>query len=174
MSVNRVLRWAACGFVAVFAAQVGSTGIGSEGAVIAALVQDPAEVEAPGGEVTEKVCNSCHGPENYNSYQNTRREWKVVVEDMVGRGATGTDEEFAQVISYLTAEYGKPLKINEAPARDIQVAMDLTPDQAQAIIDYRTKNGPFKTIDDVLKVTGVPTDRVQEQRKNLVFAPPAS
>ena len=174
MSMNRVLRWAACGFVAVFAAQVGSTGTGLGGPVVSALVQDPAEVEAPGREVTDKVCTNCHGPENYNGYKNTRREWKAVVEDMIGRGATGTDAEFAQAISYLTAEYGKPLKINEAPSRDLQAAMDLTPDQAQAIIDHRTKNGPFKTIDDVLKVTGIPTDRVEEQRKNLVFAPPAS
>ena len=159
----------------MFAAEVWSSGTGPGSAVVAALAQEPPpEAEAPGREVTERLCNNCHGPENYNSYKNTRREWKVVVEDMVGRGATGTDAEFAQVISFLTAEYGKPLKINEAPVRDLQAAMDLTPDQAQAIVDHRTKNGPFKTVEDVLKVTGIPAERVQEQRKNFVFAPSAS
>ena len=52
--------------------------------------------------------------------------------------------------------------------------MGLTPEQAQVLVEYRTKNGPFKTIDDVLKVTDIPASRVEEQRKNLVFEPSAS
>lgn len=32
---------------------------------------------------------------------------------------------------------------------------NMTPEQAQAIVDYRAKNGPYKLTDDLLKVPGM-------------------
>lgn len=39
--------------------------------------------------------------------------------------------------------------------------------KASAIIDYRTQNGPFKSIDDLLKVKGIGTKTIDANRENL-------
>jgi len=38
---------------------------------------------------------------------------------------------------------------------------------AQRIVDYRTKNGPFRNIDELLKVPGIGTS-VYDKIKNLI------
>ncbi len=43
--------------------------------------------------------------------------------------------------------------LNKASAEEIAgLEADIPADLAKAIVDYRTKNGPFKTGDDLLKV----------------------
>lgn len=40
--------------------------------------------------------------------------------------------------------------------------------KAKAIVDYRTKNGSFKSADDLLKVTGIGEHLLQQNRNNIV------
>ena len=57
--------------------------------------------EAPGKEVTQKVCGACHGPEVTVSKGKTRQQWAETIASMVSRGAKATDAEFSQVLDYL-------------------------------------------------------------------------
>ena len=41
------------------------------------------------------------------------------------------------------------------------------PVRAQAIVDYRAKNGPFKSVDDLEKVTGIGPATMKEIRGEL-------
>lgn len=47
------------------------------------------------------------------------------------------------------------VNVNTATAEQFSVIKGVGPSKAKAIIDYRTKNGPFKTVDDVSKVKGI-------------------
>jgi len=47
------------------------------------------------------------------------------------------------------------VNINSATKAQLESLSGIGPVRAQAIIDYRAKNGPFKSIDDVKKVNGV-------------------
>jgi cytochrome c oxidase cbb3-type subunit 3 len=58
--------------------------------------------DAPGKEVVQKVCASCHGAEVTIAKGRTREQWAQVITSMVARGAKATDQEFAQVLDYLT------------------------------------------------------------------------
>ncbi|MGH7105722.1 MAG: helix-hairpin-helix domain-containing protein [Acetobacteraceae bacterium] len=120
--------------------------------------------------VVQYVCTACHGEDEYNGLRNTRRGWQAVVDSMrQGQGAFMTDKQYAQILDYLTTELGVPLKINQATATDLAAAMGLPAGQAEALVAYREKHGPFKTIDDLLKVPGITPSRILEQRKNLSF-----
>src|SRR5450631_1509881 len=47
------------------------------------------------------------------------------------------------------------VNINNATKEQLESLNGIGPVKAQAIVDYRTKNGPFKSLDDVKKVNGV-------------------
>ena len=61
---------------------------------------DPRETTA------RKLCTTCHPFENVIAIRRTRAQWEATVENMTGRGARGTPEEFAAVIDFLSERYG--------------------------------------------------------------------
>ena len=46
------------------------------------------------------------------------------------------------------------VNINTATTADLDGVKGIGPSKAQAIVDYRTKNGPFKSLDDLKNVKG--------------------
>src|SRR3989304_7800180 len=48
-----------------------------------------------------------------------------------------------------------PININAAPAMDLESLPGIGSVIAQRIIDYRKKNGPFKTIAEIQNVSGI-------------------
>ena len=47
------------------------------------------------------------------------------------------------------------ININAATAAELDSLPGIGPAKAQAIVDYRDQNGPFRTIDDMLNVPGI-------------------
>lgn len=45
--------------------------------------------------------------------------------------------------------------LNTASAQQLETVKGLGPAKAKAIVEFRTKNGPFKTPEDVMKVPGI-------------------
>ena len=67
--------------------------------------------DGPGKELLPRLCGGCHDLTFTVSTRETQEGWTRIVNDMRSKGADGTEEEFAKVIAYLTANMGKP----EAP-----------------------------------------------------------
>jgi len=60
------------------------------------------------------------------------------------------------------------VNINTADAKTLARELDgIGPAKAQAIVDYRQKNGTFKTADDLLKVEGIGAKVLEQNRDNI-------
>ena len=61
------------------------------------------------------------------------------------------------IVSLLPAvAWGGPVNINTADASTLARELDgIGPAKAQAIVEYRQKNGPFKKIEELMNVRGV-------------------
>ena len=68
----------------------------------------------------------------------------------------------------VAAAWAGPVNVNTADATTIAKELDgIGPAKAQAIVEYRQKNGPFKTPEDLLKVEGI-GDKVLDQNKGNI------
>jgi competence protein ComEA len=64
--------------------------------------------------------------------------------------------------------FAGPVDINKADAKTIAKELDgigLT--RAQAIVEYREKNGGFKSVDDLKKVKGIGGKTIEQNRSNI-------
>jgi hypothetical protein len=53
------------------------------------------------------MCSSCHGLATSVAQRHSRAEWQALVDLMRQRGAPGTDDEAAHVVTYLSRHYGR-------------------------------------------------------------------
>ena len=88
---------------------------------------------------------------------------------MVSRGAEGTEEEAAEVVGYLTRNFGQLVKINQATAKEIQSGLSFTAAESELLVRHRTEHGAFKALEDLIKVQGLNGKRLDEQKKNIEF-----
>ncbi|BAU48616.1 competence protein ComEA [Sulfurifustis variabilis] len=73
---------------------------------------------------------------------------------------------FLSVLSPIV--FAEPVDVNTADAKTLAARLDgVGSKTAEAIVAYRTKNGPFKRIEDLEKVKGVGTKTVERNRANL-------
>jgi competence protein ComEA len=130
--------------------------------------------DAPGKQTMQKVCGSCHGAELVIGRQEARETWAAVVNDMIQRGATGTDDEFFEVVEYLSTNFSKSspvmkVNVNKATAKDLETALRLPSKQASDIVQYRGEKGEFKSIEDLEKVPGLDAAKIKANKNRLSF-----
>ncbi|POZ62514.1 ComEA family DNA-binding protein [Chromobacterium alticapitis] len=60
------------------------------------------------------------------------------------------------------------VNLNTATPQQLEALQGIGPAKAKAIVDYRSKNGPFKTVDDLKKVSGIGDKTLDKLRKDLM------
>ena len=82
---------------------------------------------------------------------------------------------FALTVLFSANVFATPVNINTADAQKIADSVSgLGLKKAQAIIDYRTKNGDFKTLDDLNKVSGIGDKTIEKIKADILFSDPAT
>jgi competence protein ComEA len=66
------------------------------------------------------------------------------------------------------AAWAGPVNVNTADASTLARELDgIGPVKAQAIVEYRQKNGPFRAAEDLLKVDGIGQRVLDQNRSNI-------
>jgi competence protein ComEA len=130
--------------------------------------------DGKGKDAVIKVCGNCHGVEVAVSRRETKEGWNGVVDDMIQRGAQGTDDEFGDIVEYLSSHYSKSapggkVNVNSATVSELTGGAGFTDAQATAIVQYRTEKGKFGSIADLAKVPGIDGADLDAKKSKLAF-----
>ena len=143
-------------------------GSGSPGAMLAAQNVLP---DAPGRDITVKLCADCHAAETVASVRHTPEGWRDVIAKMVAAGAEGTEQELETVFHYLSTQFPveaqKALDLNTAAAIELESVGGLLRKEAAALIAHREKNGPCKKLEDLKKIAGLDYKKIEARKERL-------
>ena len=135
----------------------------------AAPAMSDEELAKVGEPLVTKVCTtSCHGIEEIDAARRTRAGWIDLVGEMKIKGAEATAPQFEIIKKYLPRYYGL-VAVNTAAPDELSAVLGLSAKDAQAIVGYRTANGPFADIDALRKVPGIDVTKIDDQPEALRF-----
>lgn len=125
----------------------------------------------PGKDTLIRVCSSCHSPDNVIANGQDRSGWENTITKMAGFGAVASDEEFSEILEYLVKNFpaNAPINVNKATAAQLESGLGFTTAEAEAVVQYRGKNGDFKSIDDLKKVPDLDAKKVDAKKDRLAF-----
>lgn len=145
---------------------------GQSASVPAAAPSGEGLPDGPGKDVMVRTCGVCHEPRRAASVRLTRDGWSSVLDDMVRRGAKGSDQDLETILDYLTTNFlgeaPRPLNVNSAAQIDFESVLELLRREAGAIVAYREKHGAFKSVDDLKKVPGLDFKKIDSKRDRIV------
>jgi len=128
--------------------------------------------DGPGKDTLVRVCGKCHSPTNVIANGQSREGWEAEISKMAGLGAAASDEEFTEILDYVVKNFPPAtakVNMNKATAKELETQLGLTSKQAEGIVAYREKSGPFKTIDDVKKVPEIEAKEIDVRRNRMAF-----
>jgi competence protein ComEA len=128
----------------------------------------PAPADDKNAATYTRVCSTCHDAQRILSNRRTKDQWGEVIDKMVERGAQGTDDDFAAVQDYLVTRYGR-VNVNRGTAKDLSTVLKIPEKDADAIVAFRTANGPFTDFDALAKVPGLDVEALKQSRDAVSF-----
>jgi len=84
---------------------------------IAVSAETPALPDAPGKDVVVQNCAGCHDLNVISTQRKTPADWEATVNRMVSNGVTLDENQFDQVVAYLSKNLAKPTAATAAAAQ---------------------------------------------------------
>jgi len=141
------------------------------GSPVPTLTAQSALPDAPGRDITLKLCGSCHAAETVTSVRLSPDGWREAIARMVAAGAKGTEQDLEMVFQYVSTQFAaeaqKGLNLNTATAVELESVAGLLRKEAAALIAYRAKNGPCKKLEDLKKVAGLDYKKIEARKERL-------
>jgi competence protein ComEA len=125
--------------------------------------------DGPGKAALQTACVKCHDLNQVVARRRTAVDWSMTVDKMVTQGAEATDAQFSDILDYLIANFRKPINVNQATAKSLEAELELTTKEAEAIVAYRERNAPFKSLEDLKKVPGVDPKELDAAKDWVAF-----
>src|ERR1700691_811086 len=132
-----------------------------------AEVEPPAPRLAREGQSLKAVCANCHNLQIVMDTPMSYDDWHETVQKMVDRGASGTDEQFDDIMDYLHRTM-TTINVNTAPVGELEIVLDVPETTAQAIIARRNTQ-KFTGLTDLKSVPGVDASTVDAKARLIFF-----
>jgi Helix-hairpin-helix motif len=113
------------------------------------------------------VCAQCHDLQIVMDTPMSYDAWHDTVQTMIDRGASGTDQQFEDVMDYLHRTM-TTIDVNTAAADELQIVLDVPEAAAQAIIARRSTQ-KFTGLAGLKSVPGVDASTVDEKARLIFF-----
>ncbi|MGH9584729.1 MAG: ComEA family DNA-binding protein [Bryobacteraceae bacterium] len=123
----------------------------------------------PGRAVTVRVCGKCHSPDRVASLHQSKQAWENTISKMAQMGAQASEDDFYTILDYVTKNFGPLVNVNQATAGRLESSLDLTKAEADAIVQYRSKKGDFKSIADLKNVPDLDFKKIEAEKSSIVF-----
>ena len=133
----------------------------------AAEVEPPAPRLAREGQSLKAVCANCHNLQIVMDTPMSYDDWHETVQKMVDRGASGTDEQFDDIMDYLHRTM-TTINVNTAPLDELEIVLSVSETTAQAIIAQRSAQ-KFTGLTDLKSVAGVDASTVDAKARLIFF-----
>jgi competence protein ComEA len=133
----------------------------------AAEIEPPAPRLARDGQSLKAVCAKCHNLQIVMDTPMSYDDWHDTVQKMVDRGASGTDEQFDDIMDYLHRTM-TTINVNTAPADELEIVLNVSETTAQAIIARRSTQ-KFTGLTDLKSVPGIDVPAVDAKARLIFF-----
>jgi competence protein ComEA len=128
--------------------------------------------DGPGKKLVETICGPCHGVELLSGRHGTPESWAATVNNMVRRGAKGSDAEFEQIIAYLSEHFGpgsEKINVNTATASELEERLEISSGDAEIILRYRKEHGSFREWRELTRLPGIAAEKIERKKDWLIF-----
>ena len=116
----------------------------------------------------QAVCASqCHGIQIVMDTPMSYDAWHETVQKMLDRGAVATDDQLQDIMDYLHQTMTR-IDINGADAQEIEIVLNVSPQQAQAIVARRTAK-KFRDLADLKSVSGLDAAALDAKARLISF-----
>lgn len=119
------------------------------------LDKDPADAQA-----VAAVCTACHSSAQFLTAPRPYLRWEQTMQEMLDRGAQGTDEQLDHVLSYLVKNL-TIVNVNSSPPDQLGMTLQIPSTVAEEIVAKRVAH-PFTNLDELQAVKGVNVEVVQK------------
>ncbi len=128
--------------------------------------------DGKGKDTVENTCTDCHSLARIKTQHLNEEGWNSTVREMIENGASINPGDIKIIVSYLTKNFGpdtgKKININKATANEMAAVLQLASAEASAIVQYRTRNGPFKDLSELAKASGA-ADKIEAKKALIEF-----
>jgi competence ComEA-like helix-hairpin-helix protein len=128
--------------------------------------------EGPGKGATVRICTGCHGAEMWAGSRKGGNEWDTTITTMTEKGLAISDSDYATVLDYLSSCLGPAtakVNVNKAAACELSRVLAIPAQQADSIVEFRTKNGNFKDLAGLKKVEGLDAAAIDAKKEVITF-----
>jgi competence protein ComEA len=126
--------------------------------------------DGPGKETFQMVCSMCHSPDAVIGHQGTKQWWQSKVTEMLQEVTDVPSSDVDAIVTYLAKSFPVvKVNVNTAAAKDLETGLELTSKESETIVQYRKAHGKFKTLDDLKKVPGLDTVKIELKKDRLEF-----
>jgi competence protein ComEA len=126
--------------------------------------------DGPGKETFQMVCSMCHSPDAVIGKQGSKQWWQSKVTEMLQEVTDVPSSDVDPIVGYLAKNFPiVKINVNKAAAKDLETSLELTAKESEAIVQYRDAHGIFKTLDDLKKVPGLDSAKIESKKDRLEY-----